>query len=111
MHAKIEPKGNMMVCRLDGEVDVNSSPDLKKVFDKLIAKKTAKIVIDFSRVTYVDSSGLATLVEIFKNMKSYGGRMRLSGLASKIKSIFEITKLDKLFEIIADTEEAISAWE
>lgn len=110
MHVKIDQKDNLIVCHVDGEVDVNSSPDLKKSFDKLIAKKTPKIVINFTKVTYVDSSGLATLVEIFKNMKAYGGRMRLVSLAPKIKSIFEITKLDKLFEIMADESEAISTF-
>ena len=110
MPVKIEPKEGLTVCYIDGEIDINSSPDLKKSFDKLIAKKTSKIVINLSRVTYVDSSGLATLVEILKNMRSYGGRMRLTNLSSKIKSLFEITKLEKLFEILANEEEAISTF-
>ena len=108
MPVKIEPKKGLMVCHVEGEIDISSSPDVKKAFDKLISQKTPKIVINLSRVTYVDSSGLATLVEILKNMRSYGGRMRLASMSSKIKSLFEITKLEKLFEIMADEETAIS---
>ena len=110
MAVKFETKSGLAVCHIDGEVDINSSPDIKKSFDKLLVKKTPKIVINLSKVSYVDSSGLATLVEILKNMRSYGGRMRLTNLSSKVKSLFEITKLDKLFEIMAEEEDAISTF-
>ena len=106
MAVRIDPKKDLTVCHIDGEIDINSSPMIKKSFDKLISQKTSKIVINLSKVTYVDSSGLATLVEILKNMRSYGGRMRLVCMSSKIKSLFEITKLEKLFEIMADEETA-----
>jgi anti-sigma B factor antagonist len=110
MPVKVEPKSGLVVCHIDGEIDINSSPDIKKAFDKLITQKTPKIVINLSRVTYVDSSGLATLVEILKNMRSYGGRMRLANMSSKIKSLFEITKLEKLFEIMVDEAQAIATF-
>ena len=108
MAVKTESKNGLMICRVDGDIDINCSPDMKKVFDKLISQKTPKIVIEMTRVAYVDSTGLATLVWILKNMRSYGGKMRLSGMSPKIKSLFEITKLDKLFEIMASEEEAIA---
>ena len=110
MAVRIEDKNGLAVCYVDGEVDINSSPAVKKEFDRLIAAKTPRIVINLSKVTYVDSSGLATLVEILKNMRSYGGRLRLTNLSAKIKSLFEITKLEKLFEIMADEQEAISTF-
>jgi anti-sigma B factor antagonist len=108
MPVKVENKSGLTVCCVDGEIDINTSPSIKKSFDRLIAAKTPKIVVNLSRVTYVDSSGLATLVEILKNMKSYGGRLRLTNLSSKVKSLFEITKLEKLFDIVSDEQEAIS---
>ena len=110
MSVKTEVKNDLIVCSIEGEIDINTSPDIKKAFGKLIAKKTPKIVINLTKVTYVDSSGLATLVEILKNMRTYGGKMRLSNMSDKIKSLFEITKLEKLFEIIADEAEAISTF-
>ncbi|MCX5665529.1 MAG: STAS domain-containing protein [Candidatus Omnitrophica bacterium] len=110
MSVKTEVKNDLTVCCIEGEIDINTAPDIKKAFEKLISKKTPKIVINLTKVTYVDSSGLATLVEILKNMRAYGGRMRLCNMAHKIKSLFEITKLEKLFEIIADEAEAISTF-
>ena len=110
MAIKIEDRNGLAICCIEGEIDINTAPDVKKSFKELLARKTPKIVINFIKVGYVDSSGLATLVEILKNMRSYGGRMRLTNLSPKIKSLFEITKLDKLFEIMADEAEAISTF-
>ena len=110
MSVKIEAKSGLTVCYVEGEIDINTSPGIKKQFDKLIGSKTPKIIVNLTKVTYVDSSGLATLVEILKNMRSYGGRLRLSNMSPKIKSLFEITKLEKLFEIIASEEDAISTF-
>lgn len=109
MAIKTQDKNGSLVCYVEGEIDINTAPDLKKNFEKILSKKTPKIVINFSKVTYVDSSGLATLVEILKGMRTYGGKMRLSNLSPKIKSLFEITKLEKLFDIAADEAEALSS--
>src|SRR3989338_5504004 len=110
MPIRLENKNNLTVCHIDVEIDINSSPGIKKAFDKLIAKKEPKVVVNFSKVSYVDSSGLATLVEVLKNMRQYGGRLRLTNLSPKIKSLFEITKLEKLFDIVAEEEEAVSTF-
>jgi anti-sigma B factor antagonist len=108
MGLKIENKDGAVVCYMEGEIDINTAPDIKKNLEKILAKKTPKMIINFSKVTYVDSSGLATLVEILKFMRTYGGKLRLSNLSPKIKSLFEITKLEKLFEIMADEAQALS---
>ncbi|MFA5144314.1 MAG: STAS domain-containing protein [Candidatus Omnitrophota bacterium] len=106
MAVKTESRDGLTVCRVEGDIDISSSPDIKKAFDKLIAQKTQRMIIDLSKVSYVDSSGLATLVGILKNMRSYGGKMAIAGMSPKVKSLFEITKLDKLFVIAASEEEA-----
>ncbi len=108
MPVNIENKNGLTVCHIEGEIDINTSPGIKKSLDKLLQSKTPKIIVNLAKVSYVDSSGLATLVEILKNMRSYGGRLRLTNLSPKVKSLFEITKLEKLFEIMADEQEAMS---
>lgn len=110
MAVKTETKNGLVVCQIDGDIDINSSPDIKKAFDKLISKKTPRMVINLSKVNYVDSSGLATLVEILKNMRMYGGKMRITNLSPKVKGLFEITKLDRLFEILPEEEEAVTTF-
>ena len=108
MHIKEENKNGISICCIAGEIDINTSPQMKKFFDKLVANKKDKIVINFKDVTYVDSSGLATLIEILKGLRTYGGRLKLSNLSTKVKNLFEITKLEKLFDIIPEEEEAVN---
>lgn len=110
MNIKIDQKNNVWVCRMNGEIDINTAPQIKKAFDKMLSEKREKILINFKEVSYVDSSGLATLVEMLKNIRSYGGKLKLSSLSPKIRSLFEITKLEKLFDISNDEEEALNSF-
>lgn len=95
------------VLELFGEIDINNSPEFRKVFDRLIKEDRKKILLNFSQISYIDSSGLATLVEMLQRLKRIGGILRLCNLSEKVKGLFEITKLDKLFSIFASEEEAL----
>lgn len=110
MYVKIEEKNGVKVCYADGDIDINSSPQIKKVFDKVVQEKSEKVLINLKGVGYIDSSGLATLVEILKNFRSRGGKLKLCSLSNKVKSLFEITKLEKLFDIADTEEEAVKAF-
>lgn len=110
MVVKDKTMGGIVVLSVDGEINFNSSPDFRKAFLKVLDSKAKKVVINLSNVAYVDSSGLATLVEALQKTKSNGGRLRLAGLCAKVKSLFEITKLEKLFEIFSTEEDAVKAF-
>ena len=105
MQVKATQKEEVTIFHVDGEINMGTSPELRKLFEKQTAKK---VVIDLEKVVYIDSSGLATLVEMLKKMKSQGGSLGLSGMSEKVKSLFEITKLDKLFSIFLTQEEAVT---
>ena len=110
MQVTEKQSNDILLYSVNGDIDINSSPDIRDSFEKTIAKKAMKIVINLSGVSYIDSSGLATLVEMLKKTRSYGGKLRLSSLAPKVKSLFEITKLEKLFEIYDNEDEAVSGF-
>lgn len=103
-------KDDILICSIDGEIDINTSPQIKKAFDKLVKDKQKKVIINLEKVNYIDSSGLATLVEALKNFRSYDGKLKLTSLSGKVKSLFEITKLEKLFDIVDREEEAIKTF-
>ena len=109
MQIDMVEKDGAAVCKVEGDVDINSSPNVKKYFDQLTSGKKEKILINFSRVNYIDSSGLATLVEIYKKVKVYGGKLVLTDLSEKVYGLFEITKLNKLFNIVSTEEEGLSS--
>lgn len=105
MEVKSFEKEGVAVFQVTGEINISTSPDLKKQFEKQSSKK---IVVDLEKVLYIDSSGLATLVEILKRTKTQGGSLGLAGMSDKVRSLFEITKLDKLFLVCKTQDEAVS---
>ena len=105
MEVKSLERDGVTVFQVSGEINISTSPELRKQFEKQPAKK---VVVDLEKVIYVDSSGLATLVEMLKKTRSQGGSLGLSGMSDKVRSLFEITKLDKLFLIAKTQDEAVS---
>jgi anti-sigma B factor antagonist len=104
MEIKLSESNGIAVAAIEGEINISTSPQLKKEMEKV---SNPKLVINLSKVNYVDSSGLATLVEILKKTRSRGGAMYLTHLSDKVRSLFEITKLDKLFGICPDDMTAV----
>lgn len=106
MNIKSYEQDGVAVFQVNGEINISTSPELRKLFEKDLKKK---IVIDFEKVTYIDSSGLATLVEVLKKTRTQGGLLGLAGMSDKVKSLFEITKLDKLFSIFPNQKDAVAS--
>jgi anti-sigma B factor antagonist len=110
MQINFEDRSGVSVYKVTGDIDINSSPDMKRSFEKVFKEKKDKVVINLSEVGYVDSSGLATIVEILKNMRLYGGKLKLAGLSDKVMGLFEITKLDRLFDIAQSADQAVDSF-
>ena len=105
---KIELTGHSsnVVLALSGEIDMNSSPELRMSLLEIIRKKTPVLFVDFSGVSYIDSSGIATFVEGLKGMMPYGGRLKFVSIPPNIAEIFGFAKLDKVFEIHGSLDDA-----
>jgi len=102
---RCDPKGNRTIVHISGEVDMHQSPELEKILSKLTDQKVSEILVNLSQTTYLDSSGIATLVECFRKVKVYGGKFCLVELNEKILPIFEIMRLDKVFTICSTMAE------
>lgn len=97
------------LVRVAGEIDLNSSPAFRTGLLNLLERKSPMILIDLGGVTYVDSSGVGTIVELKRRADRAGTKVVLFGLQARVRSIFEITRLDKFLSIVATLEEAKSA--
>ena len=97
------------VLALEGDIDLHVSPVLTEALDAMIKKKPERIVIDLSRATYIDSSGLAALILAMQKVEAYGGRFFLTGLHETMRSIFETSRLDQVFQIFPDVDTALAA--
>jgi anti-sigma B factor antagonist len=97
------------VLPLEGEIDLHISPNVTASLSMMIEKKPKQLIVDLSRVTYIDSSGLAALIEGMQNAEEYGGKFALAGLQETIRTIFEIARLDQVFQIFPDVDAALAA--
>jgi len=102
-------KSRPNVLPLEGEIDLHVSPNLTAALNRMIDKKPKQLVVDLSRVTYIDSAGLAALIEGMQKVEAYGGKLALAGLQEPVRSIFEIARLDQVFRIFPDVDAALAA--
>ena len=103
-----EEVAGVQLVRFDGDIGGANEPELKRLFLSLVEQGTPYVVADMSRVTFLDSRVLGTLVWGMKNLRKRGGDLRFFGLHPFLVRLFEITQLDEAFRI-TETEEAALA--
>ena len=111
MEIGIREKDSVKIVDLKGEVDLYNSPSLRTEFSSLLKKKEKAILINLKQVNYIDSSGLATFVELLQKMSAYGGKLKLSGLGRSIRNVFEVSRLDGVFSILDSEADALKSFE
>ena len=96
-----------VVVRPVGEIDLSCASLLRQHLSQVQARKPGRLVIDLSAVPYMDSSGVATLVEAMQVARRNGSKLVLAALLDKVRSIFEIARLDMVFKIVDTVEQAV----
>ena len=101
---QIETKaiGKATLVQVSGEVDMSNSPQVRDTLIGLTQKRVPAILVDLGGVTYMDSSGIATLVEGLQEAMGYGGKFRLAALSPKVRQVFDLARLTDVFEIFPD---------
>ena len=107
IEVSVQDVGKAKVLSITGDVDLYSSPAVRKELISLTDHKVKNILVDLNRVSYMDSSGVATLVEGLQQIGKYKGRLALFGLHSVVKEVFELSRLDKVFDIYPDQKSAL----
>ncbi|MCM2263659.1 MAG: STAS domain-containing protein [Desulfuromonadales bacterium] len=111
MNLSIEQRGSAVLLAVHEErLDAHNSSELKAQMLKLFEEGKNNLIVDLQAVRFVDSSGLGALVSGFKNASSRNGSLKLSGLQLQVKSMFELTRLHRVFEIFADVDEALASF-
>ena len=98
------------VLQVEGQLIVGNRQELKDLVQTALDQGERRLLIDFSRSGYIDSSGLGALVSISKMIREGGGELRLSGLNEDLRSLFELTKLDTLFAIAETPQQALASF-
>jgi anti-sigma B factor antagonist len=102
--------GGVAVVQVEGQLIVGNRQELKDLVQAALDQGERRLLIDFSRTGYIDSSGLGALVSISKKIREAGGELRLSGLNEDLRSLFELTKLDTLFAIAETPKQALASF-
>lgn len=98
----LEPAGKITIGR--GDIELRDS------VDEAMEAGSNRLVVDFRRVTRMDSSGMAELVAAFKRISEVGGQMKLLRLPSNIRDVLSITQIAQVFDIYDDEDEAIGSF-
>ena len=107
---KTKNQGDVAIVEIEGEVDLYSSPNLRSVLLDLTKSKNSAILVNLLNVKYMDSSGVATLVEALQQVGKYGGKLKIANLRNSVKDVFELSRLDKVFDIYESVEAAAEAF-
>ncbi len=111
MIVRIEERSAAVLIEVKEErLDAHNSGELKTQMLNLFEEGRNNLVVDLREVRFVDSSGLGALVSGFKNASARNGNLKLSSLQPQVKSMFELTRLHRVFEIFPTSEEALSSF-
>lgn len=107
IEVQLETQGKALIVRPFGDIDLSRAPSLRTHLSRAQDGGHGRIIIDLTSVPYMDSSGVATLVEAMQVARRSGNKLVLCAMQSKVRSIFEIARLDMVFTIVDSTEEAL----
>ncbi|MFN2340294.1 MAG: STAS domain-containing protein [Halanaerobium sp.] len=106
---KIVIENNKAVLKFEGEVIFDNSNQLKEEVKKRLAKKEGieSLIIDLSKVPYLDSSGVGVVLSLFKFMRNRNGSLAIAEPNEKIRRVFEVTKMTEIIPVYTGLEEAL----
>jgi len=93
----------------EGPIDLHVSPAVRASLCAMIDRRPERIVVDLSRVPYLDSSGLAVLIGAMQSLEHEGGRFMLAGVTEPVRMILESARLDQYFLIFPHVDAALAA--
>lgn len=98
------------ILDITGDIDLAHSPAMRKaLLLEIREKKTPKVFLNLEKVRYIDSSGIASLVEGLKASRDQGSRLILYGLSKTVREVMELSRLQKIFEIHDSEAQALAS--
>lgn len=110
MKTTIEARDHQLILSvLEERLDASNSAELRDAILGHLDAEGCQLVLDLSAVSFIDSSGLGALLSGFKAANLRSGRLVLAGLQPRVQSMFELTRLHRVFEIFPSTQAALSS--
>ena len=110
MQIEQESWSNIKILKLNGRLDASNTSEFKDFIMSLISNEEKRLLIDMKEVDFIDSSGLGVLVTCLRSATKIDGTLKISSLQKNPKTVFETTRLDRVFEIFEDRDEALKSF-
>ena len=107
MTEQFREQDDRLIVALDGDVDLNRAPEIRRLLLDCVARGL-DVLVDLSGVTYIDSSGIASLVEALQEAGKNGTGLGLVAVSDDARKVFELARLDKVFAIHLDLDTALA---
>ena len=91
------------------ELDASNAGEFKRDIAPVL-EANSRLVIDLSRLRFVDSSGLGAFLSCLRQVNAKGGDLKLCGMSKPVRTVFELVRLHRIFDILATTAEAVHAF-
>lgn len=98
------------LVELEESIDLYSAPPIKKFLRTLLKSENKKILISMERVSFIDSSGLGMLVNLFFECKQRDIRVKLASVSAEARNVFKQTKMESNFEMFDTVNEAMASF-
>jgi len=108
MQIDVSPMPSATMLKPHGDVDMSCARDLQGALHQALRAKPERLIVNLEDVSYMDSSGVATLVEAMQIARKSKTSVVLCNLQDRVRSIFEIARLDRVFKIAATADEALA---
>lgn len=109
MLIETERIGHNLIVAIDGELDLETSPDFRAIVEEKLDNYPAvqHLILDLKKVHFIDSSGLGVILGRFKRLSGTGGRLSAVNVSDQVKRIFELSGLLKIMNIYPDRQKAL----
>ncbi len=107
MKHSVRQEQGVSIVELRGDVDLESSPDARKLLLDCVQRKMP-VVVDLSGVSYIDSSGIASLVESFQLARTKGSEFSLAAVSESAMRVLKLARLDTVFKIHPTLKDGLS---
>ncbi|GAA0177429.1 anti-sigma F factor antagonist [Clostridium sediminicola] len=109
MHIKFTNKKNALIVYLSGELDHHSAEDVRNKIDDMIARTNSlNLILDFSNVNFMDSSGIGVVIGRYKKLLNKKGRVSISNVNGSVKRVFELSGMFKIIPLYSSADEAVN---
>lgn len=106
MECIVEHKGVLAVVQCSGSLDASTVAQFKEMIYPVVQAGAHRVILDAQRLLFIDSVGLGMLISLARKLREKGGEVKIASPSADVRSIFDITRLTRLFDLCESTDDA-----